>query len=380
MLPKDLLDVKRVGGTVFPKFAGSDDIKLAEKVLTVYRLCLGRKRRIVQANLRKIENARNYRKVRGFAKLVERECRFERSTGLNPTDVRRFLFERGFVTTVGDRRRVLEEAARHFGVDVDEIERAIFADVEDELVLTDVPEIDPIDLVKRYNLSLLQTTIFNALRMTFWISSNHKNVFRKMKWLGLMYELYESEGKLLTSVTGPASIIRMTRRYGTSMAKLIPEIIRAKRWWIRAEILDEYDRRVLFMEISDRLRDAFPDEVAEVEYDSSLEEEFERRIKFLLGCEVVREPGVVKAGRYAYIPDFLIRKNGREVYVEIAGFWTEEYIRRKLEKIREANIPLVLIVRDDLVIGRPKGVLDVVRIRGGRIPYREVLKKIKEYL
>ena len=381
MLPKDLLEVRRVGGKIFPKFASLEDVKLAKTVLKIYKLGLGKKYKLIQANLRKIETARNYRKVRGFAKLIERECTFEKATELNPMEVRMFLFSRGFVTTLSERRKVLEETAKHFGVSVEEIEKAMFADVEDELILKDIPEIDPKELVKRYNLSLLQTAIFNSLRLTFWISSNHKNVFRRMKWLGLMYELYESNGRLLTSVTGAASILKMTRKYGTSMAKLIPEIIRAKEWWIRAEVVDDYEKRIYFLELSDKFRALFPSEdVERVEYDSSLEEEFGRRIKSLLGCEVIREPGVVKAGRYAYIPDFLIRKNGKEVYVEIAGFWTEDYVRKKLEKIKEANIPLILIVREDFALDKPKGVLDVIMIKKNRIPYRDVLRKIKAFL
>jgi len=381
VLPKDLLEVRRVGGKIFPKFASLEDVKLAKTVLKIYELGLGKKYKLIQANLRKIETARNYRKVRGFAKLIERECTFEKATELNPMEVRMFLFSRGFVTTLSERRKVLEETAKHFGVSVEEIEKAMFADVEDELILKDIPEIDPKELVKRYNLSLLQTAIFNSLRLTFWISSNHKNVFRRMKWLGLMYELYESNGRLLTSVTGAASILKMTRKYGTSMAKLIPEIIRAKEWWIRAEVVDDYEKRIYFLELSDKFRALFPSEdVERVEYDSSLEEEFGRRIKSLLGCEVIREPGVVKAGRYAYIPDFLIRKNGKEVYVEIAGFWTEDYVRKKLEKIKEANIPLILIVREDFALDKPKGVLDVIMIKKNRIPYRDVLRKIKAFL
>ncbi len=381
MLPKELLEVKRAGGMIFPKFAGNNDLMLAKRVIDIYRKGLGKKMKVVQAKLREIENARNYKKVRAFAKLIERECEFEKATDLDPLAVRMALFEKGFVTTLEGRKKILEEVAEKFGVDCEEIEKAMFADLEEEKILKSAPDVTPDQLLKRYNLSLLQTVVFNCLRLTFWISSNHKNVFRRMKLLGLMYELFESDGKMLVSLTGAASIIKVTRRYGTSMAKLIPEIIRAKEWWIRGEILDEFERKIYFLEISHRFRSLFPIEFDEkIEYDSSLEEEFARRIKFLLNCEVVREPGVIKAGRYAYIPDFLIRKGDKEVYVEIAGFWTEEYIKRKLEKIREANVPLILIVREDLALDKPKGVLDVVGIKKGKIPYRDVVRRIKEYL
>lgn len=376
-----MLELKRRGGTVVPRFAGREEVDLARKVIGIYRRGIGRKLGSVREALKRLENARNYRKVRAFSKIIERGCEFDSVSDLNPAEVRRFLFSKGFVTTLEERRRVIEECAEFFGVDADEIERAMFCDLEEEKVLRSVPEITPEELVKVYNLSLLQTALFNALRMTFFVSTNHKNVFRKVKWLGLMYELYEENGRLTVGITGAASILKMTRKYGTSMAKLVPEIMRAKDWWIRAEILEEHERRIYFLEVSSKLRHLFPVEYEEkVEYDSSLEEEFARRIRFLLDCEVVREPGVVKAGRYAYIPDFLLRKGDKEVYVEIAGFWTEDYVRKKLEKIAQAGIPLVLVVREDLALSKPKGALDVVMIRRGKIPYRELVRKIRSYL
>jgi predicted nuclease of restriction endonuclease-like RecB superfamily len=382
VLPKELLEVYRSRGKIYLKFAWTDsDLVLARKVIEVYRSCVGRSYRYVLVGLKRLENAENYRKVRGFAKLIERACEFEKCTDLDPFAVRKFLFERGYVTKLSERRMIIKEASEYFGVSEEEIEKAMFADRDEEKVLVKVPEITPSELVKTYNLSLLQTLIFNCLRMTFWISSNHKDVFRKLKWLGLMYELYENEdGMLLVDVTGTASILKMTRKYGTSMAKLIPEILKAKNWWIRGEIVDEYEKRIYFFELSDKKRNLFPERYQEeIKFDSSLEEEFYRRMRNL-GFEVVREPGVVKAGNHAYIPDFLIRKDGKEVYVEIAGFWTEKYIKKKLEKIKSAKIPILLIVREDLALDKPKNVFDVVVIKKNRIPYGDVLRKVKALL
>ncbi len=381
MLPKELLDVTRRNGRIYPRFAWDEkDVKLAEIVLKIYKLGLGKKYKLVLESLRKIENANNYRKVRGFAKIVERNCKFERATKLDPLAVRRALFERGYVTRLSEREKVLKDVAEQFGVDVKEIERAMFADREEERIISEVPEIEAKELVKMYNLSLLQTTIFNCLRLTFWVSSNHKNVFRKLKWLGLMYELYDENGKLLVSITGPASILKMTRKYGTSMAKLIPEIIKAENWWIRAEVVNDYEKRIYLLEMSDMYKKLFPEYEEKIEYDSSLEEEFARKMRFL-GFEVIREPGIVKAGNYAYIPDFLIKKEDKEVYIEIAGFWTEDYVKKKLEKIRNSNIPLILLVREDLALGKVREGVDVILIdKRGRIPYRDVVKKIKEYM
>jgi len=43
---------------------------------------------------------------------------------------------------------------------------------------------------------------------------------------------------------------------------------------------------------------------------------------------------ILSSGK-AFIPDFVFEKYGVKVYLEIVGFWTEDYLKRKLEKIKD---------------------------------------------
>ncbi|AEA47638.1 DUF790 family protein [Archaeoglobus veneficus] len=383
MLPKELLEVRKSRGKILPKFAGDKDYALAERIIKIFKAGKGRKYGSILSALKSLENAENYRKVRGLARVMEnfcadKACMFYVSSPLDPVEVRLYLFEKGYVTTKKERQRVIEYAARYFNTTPEEIERAMFADRDEELILVDVRQINADTLIRLYNLSLLQTALFNCLRMTFWTSSNHKEIFRRIKWLGLMYELYEEGDQILTDVTGPASILKMTRKYGTSMAKIVPSIVKADRWWIRAEILDD-SGKIYILEIDDSYKHLFPERDEKVEYDSSLEEEFVRKLRAIKpDIEVVREPDVVKAGRYAFVPDFLIRKGEKEVYVEIAGFWTPEYVEKKIEKVKEAGIPLILIAREEFGEGKLKSE-DVIMF-SKKMPYSEIVKRINAYL
>ncbi len=382
MLPRELLEVRKWKGKILPKFAGEKDYILAEKIIGIFKAGKGKRYGSLLSALRSLENARNYKKVRGLARVMEnfcvdKACMFDISSSLDPVEVRMYLFERGYVTTKKERQRIIEYAARYFNTTPNEIEKAMFADREEELILTDVRRIDSSTLIRLYNLSLLQTTMFNALRLTFWVSSNHKEIFRRIKWLGLMYELYEENGQIIADITGPASILKMTRKYGTGIAKLIPSIVKAEKWWIKAEILDEHSNKIYFLEIDDGNKELFPEYDEKVEYDSALEEEFARKIKAIKpDVEVIREPGVIRTGRYAFIPDFLIKKGKKEVYVEIAGFWTSEYMKRKAEKIKQASIPLIVVAREEYGDEKPEDVILFTR----RIPYNEIVKRINCYL
>ena len=376
MLPKELLDARKVKGKIYLKFAGQEHLKLAKAIIATFKSNIGKSYGQLLEKISHMEKASNYKKVRGFARIIERQSEFEMPTKLNPVEVRRFLFERGYVTNDFERLGVLQEASEHFGVSTSEIEKAMFGDRDEEMILTKVPQLTPEELIRQYNLSLLQTLMFSSLRINFRVSSNHQRIFRKIKHLGLMYQIQDE----LVEITGPASILKLTRKYGVSMAKLIPEIVKAEDWFIRAEILDEHSKRIYIFELSSSDGVMLPVIEEYVEYDSSLERQFAVKIKFLLGAEVIREPGILKAGNYAYIPDFLVRKNGKEVYVEIAGFWTEEYLRAKMEKLSQLKVPMLVIANDELFAGKLKRIHNVVLMKKGKIPYKDVMRKLKEML
>ncbi len=372
MLPKEFLEVKKSKGKIFPKFAGENEAELAHKVIGLFEESKGSKYSHIKDKLKELENARNYKKVRAFARILERKCNFDVISDLDPPKVRKYLFARGFVTTRSQREEILEKAATQFNTSARNIDMAMFADRDEEQVLRNVEEVDPQHLVKEYNLSLLQTSVFDSLKLSFWTSTQHQEIFRKIKQLGLMYDIEDSE----VHITGAASIIKMTKKYGTAMAKLIPTIVKAEEWKISAEILDDYTDKIFRMEVDHSQDDLFPEVDVPVSYDSSLEEEFSRKIKSIKpDLEVYREPRVFRSGKYAFIPDFVIKKGEKEVYIEIAGFWTSDYVKKKMQKVREADVPLILIAKEDY--GIDKTVDDAI-LFSNKIPYSEVMKRINK--
>jgi predicted nuclease of restriction endonuclease-like RecB superfamily len=75
---------------------------------------------------------------------------------------------------------------------------------------------------------------------------------------------------------------------------------------------------------------------------------------------------VLLLGDTVMIPDFALthKKDGRRVLIEIVGFWHPDYLRRKVEKVRAANRPdLLLLVYEGVNLAEtalqdiPSGVL-----------------------
>ncbi|MFO1372693.1 MAG: DUF790 family protein, partial [Candidatus Competibacteraceae bacterium] len=88
--------------------------------------------------------------------------------------------------------------------------------------------------------------------------------------------------------------------------------------------------------------------------DSLLEETFARRWAKLGEPWILeREVEIVDLKGTVFVPDFALRHpDGRLAHVEIMGFWHPDYLRRKLDKLRRAAMPnLILAVSERLNVG-----------------------------
>ena len=56
-----------------------------------------------------------------------------------------------------------------------------------------------------------------------------------------------------------------------------------------------------------------------------------------LGIAVVRSPAAIASGRALVCPDLGVEVGGRIVWIEIVGFWTPEYLTRKLARFLAAG-------------------------------------------
>jgi predicted nuclease of restriction endonuclease-like RecB superfamily len=105
-------------------------------------------------------------------------------------------------------------------------------------------------------------------------------------------------------------------------------------------------------------------------YDSRLEERFAREFRRLAPAwDVIREPEPIPVSGTLIFPDFALchRSNPvRRWLLEIVGFWTPDYVARKLALYRSARLSnLILCIDEDrncAEAGLPSGAL-VVRFR-----------------
>lgn len=365
-----------------PVYIHPEEIELAEKIINAYTK--GKTKGEIDEYTQSIETHSTFKVVRGLSELLRRKTHFESMYTVPPKELRQYLYGEGFVTNENDRKTILRKAAQKFGVSLQEIENSFWKDREKFEIVSVEPDIISKDLVKQYNLSLSQTLLFDALSLEIVVSGNYQHIFRMIKYLGLMYEVTSENNTFTITVTGPASLFKKTKKYGTSLAKLLPVIMKASLWKIKGRIETTVagEPRIYIFELSDSKKEYFPDAPQMKEqFDSAVEENFEKRFSSLRkDWNIQREPTVLQTKASVLIPDFSLERRGKTWYIEIVGFWTPEYIEKKIKKIKNLNQEITLCVNKNLQCTKrdfQKNTVDVI-FYDKCVPMKPILEKVRK--
>ena len=391
MLPSSLLITRRWRDRIRPVYAplSQENLGVARLLIQTYMDYLGRKKGELNETMEGLEQlGYDYRYVRGLSTLLDRRCQLESKVATDPVKARRQVFsmahEKGLPTTLEARRHILHQAASKLRLTVEELEESLYGDLENELILKAFEPVDPEALIRQYNLSITQTLLFYSTELTFTAAGNWQRIFRQIKWLGLIYTIWRSDGGYQVKVDGPTSLFKLNRRYGTSLAKLLPAIIQGQGWSVKAKILRRKgERRLLNLELDSQKHGGYmkalkaPKEV----YDSQVEQDFANRFRAVdTGWTLTREPEPIPVGRQVMIPDFGFQKGGWKVYMEVVGFWTPQYLKEKIKKLRLVDdVDMIVAADRDLAcqkldrIGERLNVIYYQR----RVPIRPVLTHLK---
>ncbi|UCG36856.1 MAG: DUF790 family protein [Candidatus Bathyarchaeota archaeon] len=394
MLPTNLLRVRTAKGKIYPLYADLDDknLRLAEKLMKLFQDHVGKRKGELLDEIAAFEIAGfDYRLVRGLSMILQRLCSFEQESAVDPQHARRAIFEEasksGLVATDEVRVEILKRVAKQIDVSLDHLTQSFYADLDEELVLRDFEAVSVAELLKRYNLSLTQTLLFKATFINVEVSDRWKEILRQIKFRGLMYSAETRDGTFHITVEGPLSMFKLTRRYGTSIAKILPTIVQSNRWMIFGNVVrgGEFGKRVYKIrltsaQVGERIRPAAVlENMSDIRFDSSVEERFFRDFQALhSGWRITREPSPLIAGRHVLIPDFSFEKAGIKVYIEIVGFWTREYLERKLKKLQLIKgIDMLVVADEKLACDKLRRLKGRVIFYKNKVPLRPILNYLK---
>ena len=372
MLKSDLLIYRRSGETIIPKKLEISDrnLGIAEEIINCFQDCTGKTQGELDRRLLALEgDSPDYRVKRGLAHILRNTfSTFEVISPLEPSTLRQKVFaEAAKSASVPDNRSdTIETVSQHlsdelkYSVSRAAIETGLYADLQENRILTqfETPVVE--SLLHRYNLSQVQGIFYRASNVVINAHRNdpgeYKLLFRYIKLFQLMaYIEGDADTGFTLTMDGPASLFKANTRYGLALAKMIPALLHVTKWSLQAKLQnrDQYSGNIRTGKFS--LTSDHCDLVSHYPpgkpYDSMLEKSFaaswaKAKTEWLLEREVdlIPLPGSVM------IPDFrLIHPDGREYLLEIVGYWRPKYLQKKFYQVRNGDTGnLILAVSERL--------------------------------
>ena len=399
MLTLDLLRYRIKGDEIYARYVNPKNRKyrtIARDLIEIYGAHLNKTRGSLASALADYEAAdTTYHVTRGLAKLLEDRSEFTIQSPIEPEVLREKIFAYGSkhhpVVAKRDRlhrhtrEKVLAKIADEFKVSGDEVMAGMYADLEENRRLTafDPPTIGW--LLDRYNVALAQAMLYRASEMTIRIYRNiptkYRLVFQFIKFFKLMHVVSgnNTDGYQIV-LDGPASMFRLSQKYGIQMALFLPALLHCDRWWLDATIVMSRNDHLRF-ELNDdfglqsHYRD--PDE-----FDSELERHFATQFdKIDTEWTLERETDIIDLKDTVMIPDFAFaHPDGRRALMEIVGFWTPDYLQKKLWKLKRVAMPNMIIAVSDQLNCSTEDFRDIpgeVLFFKTRIKPKEVLEKVE---
>lgn len=336
-------------GEVLPRFLGIEDHGWLRALLDEFHRFTGRPRRELDRRLREPLPCWSPTGKRALASLtLSRLCKDREHAPVKPREARRELFGAG-ARYPGRPELALNAAALSLGVSSDAVHASLFADLPDERRLARPPrDLSPGELALRTNLGTARTILYRSSSVRIEIFGNARAIVRHARLRGLICTVRPSSGDdaCQLEVSGPFALFRRTLVYGRALGELVPLLCWCNQFRIHAECLIDGQAATLTLQSGDPI---FPSREPRT-FDSKLEQRFAREFaKHAADWDLAREPEPVEADGTLIFPDFALWRRDRprrRWLLEIVGFWTPDYLRHKLARLRAARLSNLIVCID----------------------------------
>jgi uncharacterized protein len=358
-------------------------IEYAERMLSIYRAGKRRQRRQLHQQVESLfadEPDCPIRRIAAFCKLLDDRSVFQTDAVGKAAKLRLAVFSRAvcFHPLVEKPDRLFEHSetktktqlADELGLSWSEIECGLYADVMAFQRLEQFEGYpDASALLSRYNIAQLQACLYRAESMTVVATDDLKTILRYAKLARLLHDIVRlGPSKYRIIFSGPASVLRETRRYGVAFARFLPALLACKGWRMTASLKTPWNTPAkLILSDSDSFTSHLP---SPDEFDSSLEEAFAAKFgPERDGWRLIREGEILYDRQKTFVPDFTFRhEDGTQVLLEIVGFWTPEYLAHRRETLRQFRHPNILLAVPE------KSLREGARIAENVLVYKTALK------
>ncbi|EYF04255.1 DUF790 family protein [Chondromyces apiculatus] len=363
MLTSDLVRARRSKeGALSPQYLKGPSAERLLPVAAAYVRILeqhvGRSRDEIEAALDAVPvPARDRVAAMGLRKVLEDGCDFEVREGVDAEGIRRELFAAAAAAHKGlgvresfDRTVVLREVAERMGTTPEVLEAGLYADLKGAELLQQFTATAPEVLRDRYNLSLAQSILLKATRVTVKVEGESpartRRIFRAARFHGLLHVVQGDQERGYTmTLDGPFSLFDQVQKYGLRLAMFLTAVLPCAKFRVHAEVLWGREREPATLDIGPEHKLMFhgreaPDTTPEL---SAFVEGF-RRLGSAWSVEA-SERIFALPGEEVVVPDLRFENGttGEEVYLEAFGFWSRAAVWRRVEQIQR-GLPVRMIL------------------------------------
>ncbi|MGH9943773.1 MAG: DUF790 family protein [Pyrinomonadaceae bacterium] len=364
MLTADLAMNWQRGGKTGPRLLdprGRGHLQEAADLVALFQQHVGRTRGELEQTLQEyVGVGTDYRILRGLIKLLTDRCEFQTGVKLEPSEIRRAVFLKAREShplagerAAGSRAEVLAAAAAELQCAPDLLSDNLYADLPKNQKLIEFEELSAEELLDRYNLAQAQALLYRCLEMRLWVApqepEGYRELFDAIKAYRLIHTVKGSNaGGYEIRLDGPVSLFQRSQKYGVQMAVFLPALLLCRHWRLSAEITagkPGQQQRRLFFELDSETHALRTHYLAATPYQNpvidKLAADWTKRER-AWALEANRE--VIDLGASAFVPDYVLcHPDGRQVYLEIFGFWTSESLQARVRELEQAGLRNFLV-------------------------------------
>lgn len=272
--------------------------------------------------------------LKGIAEVMFRSCKFTKPGTLEPESIRSkvFLSAPNGVFDVSQKSEILSKIAKEEGCSEDDVIESLYSDLEDEEILSEIPEIGEEELCRRFNLEQVETLLMRAVSLSVSGMRSYGLIVSKVRSLDLMYRI-DSSGNEIRNIwiEGPASVIEESKKYSTKFAGIIRYLISFDEWEVDSEVeLSREGKKERFrFHLDSSSRSYFPDITREND-------------------SVIQYPGIRRAdpifiGSEVFIPDYILERDHANTIICITRPNQKAHNDKWMKKLEEIGLKAVFV-------------------------------------
>ena len=366
MLTTDLLKFRRQNGQIKLQFIPLDSpnaLEICSAILSVYSDAY--KNKIGRGELTElldgiVKSSNDVLFAQGIVKLIEDKAEFSNPSDMDYQEARRNLFSKSFALlknlpdNLSDFQSMLTNELKIFP------NGEIFGDLPEFEQLVSLKPETPLELIKRYNLGLVQGLLLHADTMVVKLNDDdHGEIRRALKYLRFFRLLSEvtcpnskEPNNLKIEISGPFAIFGPSRKYALNLASFFPAIVRLKSWEIEAVINIGKTPAKLKLNQSSNLESHYRGFSAYIPEEVRLfHKQFEMKVKT---WQIVGDTPLMPDGHgHLIVPDlsFEHKKKKKRIHLELFHRWHAKQIQERVALIAQEK-------KSDLILGIDRGLLD----------------------